>query len=44
MLALGVTLSSDAPAVSLRRLWEAAAQAFSSKRYYVPVTDGEQLE
>ena len=43
-MALGVTLSSDAPAVSLRRLWEAAARAFSSKRYYVPVTDGEQLE
>lgn len=43
-LALGVTLSSDAPAVSMRRLWEAAAQAFSPKRYYVPVTDGEQLD
>ena len=43
-LLLGVTLVTDAVAAQKRRLWETAAEAFAPKRYYVPVTDGEQLD
>lgn len=43
-LLLGVTLVTDAIAARKRRLWETAAEAFAPKRYYMPVTDGEQLD
>lgn len=43
-LLLGVTLVTDAVAAKRRRLWETAAEAFAPTRYYVPVTDGEQLD
>ena len=41
---LGVTLDIDGPQAARRRLWEAAAEAFSPGRLYIPVTDGEQLD
>jgi len=42
-LVLGVMLTSDACLPDRRWLWELAARAFAPKRYFVPVTDGEQL-
>lgn len=41
---LGVTLSCSLGEMKKRRLWEMAATAFAPKRYYVPVTDGPQLD
>ncbi len=38
---LGVTLAADQPSCS--RMWETVAEAFSPKRFYVPVTDGQML-
>ncbi len=43
-LVLGVTVRCDADAAVCRRLWEAAAEAFAPKRYYVPAHDGAQLD
>lgn len=43
-LLLGVTLATDAGPAARRRLWETAAEAFAPRRYFVPVTDGEQLD
>jgi len=40
---LGITLTSDASLTDRRWLWEIAARAFAPKRFFVPVTDGEQL-
>ena len=41
---LGVTLRADGPQAIRRRLWEAAAEAFSPIRLIIPVTDAEQLD
>ncbi|MDR2505038.1 MAG: hypothetical protein LBD16_02915 [Oscillospiraceae bacterium] len=41
---VGVALASAGGTASKRRLWEAAAEAFSPKRYYVSVFDAEQLD
>ncbi len=43
-LVLGVVLSVEGCSAMRRRLWEAAAEAFAPKRFFVPVTDGEQLD
>lgn len=41
---LGVTLDARMEAPAAQRLWETAARAFAPKRYYVPVTDGAQMD
>ena len=41
---IGVTLRCGADGALLRRMWEAAAEAFAPKRFFVPVTDGAQLD
>lgn len=37
----GVTAVTDLP--SRRRIWETVSEAFSPKRFFVPVTDGEMM-
>lgn len=41
---LGVMIDARTGRAAARRLWEAAAEAFAPKRFYVPVQDGEQLD
>ena len=41
---LGVMIDCRTGRAAARRLWEAAAEAFAPKRFYVPVQDGEQLD
>ena len=43
-LVIGVTLSAGGSGAVPQRLWEAAADAFSPKRFFVPVNDGVQLD
>ena len=43
-LVIGVTLNAEGSDAARQRLWGAAADAFSPKRFFVPVNDGMQLD
>ncbi len=43
-LVLGVTVEAEGSLPMRRRMWETAADAFTPKRFFVPVQDGKQLD